>query len=249
MGVAVGFVLPHISSPVLVMTGGTASVGRAAQWLRHLPVAQPRSASSYERESFAFRSTDDDGDGCDVREDVLARDLRDVTYAADACTVLSGTLDDPYTGSVVAFHRGRSTSSAVQIDHVVALRNAWISGADQWDSARRIAYANDPANLLAVQGAANQEKSDASADHWLPPATDFQCTYVAMQVSIKRTWGLSVTRGEKEAMGRVLAQCPGEDAPGADASQASLTILPVPPIGRASPCSCSVCRTRRSDGP
>lgn len=249
LGVVIGFVLPHVSQPVLVLTGGTASVGQAARWLRALPVAQPNSASGYDRDSFAFRATDDDGNGCDVRDDVLARDLHDVAFAADGCTVISGTLDDPYTGSVIRFHRGTTTSSAVQIDHVVALRNAWISGADQWDSARRIAYANAPANLLAVQGEANQEKSDASADHWLPPSRDFQCPYVALQVSIKYTWHLSVTHSEKEAMGRVLAQCPGAEAPDLGGAQGVSTVLLVPLGVQASPCSCTVCRMRRLDEP
>lgn len=268
LGVMLGLVLPHISRPVLVMTGGTASVGQAASMLRALPVEQPHPSSGYQRDSFGFRTTDDDGNGCDVREDVLARDLRDITFDADGCTVRSGTLHDPYTGTVIDFHRGKTTSSAVQIDHVVALRNAWISGADEWNASRRIAYANDPANLLAVQGAANQDKSDASADHWLPPAQGFQCEYVAMQVAIKHTWQLSVTRAEKETMGQVLAQCPGMDAAdasgvvsGAAADIATDTAADVAsgvvaatsrrarPDARASPCSCSACRTRRSDEP
>lgn len=212
LGLVIGIVLPRVSEPVRRATGGTVAFGEAADLARGLTVAEPHASASYDRDLFAFRSTDPDGNGCDVREDVLARDLTDVVFDADGCTVRSGTLADPYTGQEVRFRRGKSTSSAVQIDHVVALRNAWISGADAWELSRRIAFANDPGVLLAVQGQANQEKSDASADHWLPPNEGFRCDYVAMQVSIKHTWGLSVTRTERTAMLETLASCPGQNA-------------------------------------
>lgn len=212
LGLVIGIVLPRVSEPVRRATGGTMAFGEAADLARGLTVAEPHASASYDRDLFAFRSTDPDGNGCDVREDVLARDLTDVVFDTDGCTVRSGTLADPYTGQEVRFRRGKSTSSAVQIDHVVALRNAWISGADTWELSRRIAFANDPDVLLAVQGQANQEKSDASADHWLPPNEGFRCDYVAMQVSIKHTWGLSVTRTERTAMLETLASCPGQNA-------------------------------------
>lgn len=210
VGVTLGMIAPRFVDPLKRLTGGYVAVGPAASALRGLAVRQSGARTTYSRDLFQFRSMDDDGDGCDVREEVLARDLADVVFDADGCTVRSGTLADPYTGASILFRRGRTTSAKVQIDHVVALRNAWISGADGWSTERRIEYANDPANLLAVDGASNQEKSDASADAWLPPNQDFRCEYVAMQIAIKSRYGLSVTAAERDAMMDVLAQCPAD---------------------------------------
>ena len=125
----------------------------------------------------------------------------------------SGVLDDPYTGKTITFIRGERTSADVQIDHVVALENAWKSGADTWDTARRYRFGNDPYNLLAVDGPANQEKGSASADYWLPPRTDYRCAYVARQIGVKDKYGLSVTSAEKQAMMGVLHGCPGQPLP------------------------------------
>ncbi len=125
-----------------------------------LAVDDNQSSSGYDRDSFGFRTTDVDGNGCDVRDDVLARDLTDITYKyAGSCVVESGTLADPYTAQTIHFVRGRATSAKVQIDHVVALENAWQSGARDWSTAKRHEFGNDPYNLLAVDGPANQESS------------------------------------------------------------------------------------------
>ena len=109
----------------------------------------------------------------------------------------------------IQFERGEKTSSLVQIDHVVALADAWRSGAWQWDEQRRTEFANDPNNLLAVDGQANQDKSAASADQWLPPNADFRCDYVKLQIAVKNSYGLSVTQAEQDALATQLATCPG----------------------------------------
>lgn len=123
------------------------------------------------------------------------------------CVVVGGILDDPYTGRTIDFHKGEDSSDQVQIDHVVALANAWSSGAWQWDAPRRQEFANDPTNLLAVDGNANQDKGASRADQWLPPNARYRCAYVQRQIVVKSTWGLGVTPREKKAMKVVLDHC------------------------------------------
>ena len=144
--------------------------------------------------------------GCSVREVILARDLME-TNIDDKCRVLAGTLRDPYTGRTIKFQRGPETSSKVQIDHVVALSDAWQKGAQQLPREEREKLANDPLNLLAADGPANQAKGDGDAATWLPPNKPFRCQYIERQVAIKRKYRLWVTNAEKEAMGKVLASC------------------------------------------
>lgn len=143
---------------------------------------------------------------CSVREVVLARDLTD-EKTDEKCRVQSGVLADPYTGKTIHFQRGAKTSQLVQIDHVVALSDAWQKGAQQLTAEQRVQLANDPLNLLAVDGPANQAKSDADAATWLPPHKPFHCQYVARQVAVKRKYQLWVTEAEKEAMTRILLSC------------------------------------------
>jgi hypothetical protein len=121
--------------------------------------------------------------------------------------VETGTLADPYTGTSISFLRGQDTSSAVQIDHVVALSDAWQKGAQQLTPAKRIDFANDPRNLQATDGPTNQQKSDGDAATWLPPSKSYRCTYVARQVDVKTEYQLWVTQAEKDAIARVLSSC------------------------------------------
>lgn len=142
---------------------------------------------------------------CDTRNIVLARDLTE-TIVDDQCRVQTGVLHDPYTGAVIRFSRGEN-SNAVQIDHVVALSDAWQKGAQQLEVSEREAFANDPLNLLAVDGPANQQKGDGDAATWLPPNKAFRCQYVARQVAVKQKYHLWVTPAEKDAIARILSQC------------------------------------------
>lgn len=215
IGVTVGLLLPQVSSDAARITGGYTATGDAADTLNRLTVDDGQDPSGYDRDSFGFRETDTDGSGCDAREDVLARDLTDVRYkSAGSCTVESGTLDDPYTGQTIQFVRGRTTSAKVQIDHVVALENAWQSGARDWTTAERHQFGNDPYNLLAVDGPANQEKGSASAAYWLPTNSAYRCQYVARQIGVKDKYHLTITSAEKDAMLAVLHSCPGQEVPG-----------------------------------
>lgn len=150
--------------------------------------------------------------GCDVRNMILRRDLSE-TVINEECQVTSGFLDDPYTGTVIRFQRGSATSQAVQIDHVVALSDAWQKGAQQLSFEERVLLANDPLELLAVSGQANQQKGDGDAATWLPPNRPFRCQYVARQIAVKKNYKLWVTQPEKDAMIRVLSKCPGQRLP------------------------------------
>ena len=141
--------------------------------------------SGYSRAKFGQPWYDVDDNGCDTRDDVLANDLTGIATGEGGCVVKTGTLHDPYTGTTTHFVRGKATSSAVQIDHVVALGDAWRTGAARWTKARRLVYANDPAVLLAVDGPANEAKGDGDAADWLPPKASFGCRYVAIQIAIK----------------------------------------------------------------
>jgi hypothetical protein len=171
--------------------------------------------TGYEREEFGDGWADTDHNGCDTRNDVLARDLTGERFRPGSdCVVVSGTLDDPYSGRTIEFRRGEDTSDDVQIDHVVALSDAWQKGAQRWDADRRTAFANDQLNLLAVDGPLNQQKGDGDAATWLPPNTSYRCAYVARQVAVKAGYGLWVTRAERNAAATVLAGCPDEPLPG-----------------------------------
>lgn len=150
--------------------------------------------------------------GCDMRNIVLNRDLVDVKID-DKCNVVSGRLSDPYTGKQILFEKGDETSADVQIDHVVALSDAWQKGAQALDIATRIELANDPLELLAVDGPTNQKKSDSDAASWLPPNKGFRCQYVARQIAVKKKYSLWVTAAEYEAIKTVLASCPLQSLP------------------------------------
>lgn len=163
--------------------------------------------TGYDRALFGQAWADVDRNGCDTRNDILARDLTDITYKDGTCRVLTGTLDDPYTGQNINFVRGQDTSTAVQIDHLVALSDAWQKGAQQLSPERREQLANDPANLLAVDGPANMQKSDGDAATWLPANKSFRCTYVSKQIDVKAAYALWVTQAEKDAMVRILSDC------------------------------------------
>jgi hypothetical protein len=176
--------------------------------LQQLRVEAAAPMTGYSRAKFGPAWSDVDDNGCDTRDDVLKRDLTAVVFKAGGdCVIQSGTLQDPYTGKPIHFVRGVGTSAAVQIDHVVALGAAWQTGAATWTPARRLAYANDPAVLLAVDGPANEAKGDADAADWLPPMTSFDCRYVAHQIAIKTTYDLWLTKREHDAMSTLLAAC------------------------------------------
>ena len=148
--------------------------------------------------------------GCDMRNRILARDLTKLKFKdSKRCVVVSGVLNDKYTGKRINFVRGNKTSYKVQIDHVVALSDSWQKGAQKWSKVTRRAFANDPLNLLAADGPANASKGDGDTATWLPPNKKFRCPYVARQVDVKAKYEVWVTRAEQSAMVRVLKPCAG----------------------------------------
>jgi hypothetical protein len=178
--------------------------------LDQLPVKGKAPKTGYERSAFS------DGWGqigsCSVRNYILKRDLKKLTYRGN-CIVDSGVLTDPYSSKVINFKYGVGTSIAVQIDHVVALSDAWQKGAQKLTSQQRENFYNDPLNLLAVDGPTNSSKGDSDAATWLPPNKAYRCAYVARQISVKAKYKLWVTSAEKTAIKRVLSTCPKQVLP------------------------------------
>jgi hypothetical protein len=171
--------------------------------------------TGYTRDQFGPAWADVDRNGCDTRNDILKRDLTNEVFKekTNACTVLSGTLVDPFSGETINFVRGVATSSEVQIDHTVALSNAWQTGAFKLTADQRKAFANDPLNLLAVKGRLNSQKGDGDAATWLPPLKSYRCEYVSRQIAVKVKYKLWFTAPEKEAMIRILKTCPEKALP------------------------------------
>lgn len=204
----------------------------ASAKLATLPIKGRAPKTGYDRSLFGSAWTDDvtvtfGHNGCDTRNDILRRDLVAIELKPESngCTVLAGVLHDAYTGDTVEFHRGQGTSSQVQIDHVVALSDAWQKGAQQWDAAQRRNFANDPINLQATTGSVNEQKGDGDAATWLPPNKSYRCTYVSRIVDVKSTYGLWVTQAEHDAIAGILANC---GAPAA--APATATITPAAPV-------------------
>ena len=153
-------------------------------------------------------------DGCNLRQRILKREFGE-SAVLEGCTVIAGEYDEPYAGEHMVF-KNKEEVSKIQIDHVVALSDAWQKGAQYMSYDIRNAIATDPLNLLAVNGAANQGKSDGDAATWLPSNKAFRCQYVARQISVKYKYGMWVTESEKEAMEKVLGKCPKEPAVGVE---------------------------------
>ncbi|MET4226543.1 hypothetical protein ABIC85_003814 [Oerskovia enterophila] len=217
IALALGVVIANAVNQQTIEAHEAPASGTALAALATLDVKGPAASTGYERENFGSAWADVDGNGCDTRNDILARDLTDLTYSTrdKACEVRTGTFDDPYTGQVISFVRGNKTSAAVQIDHVIPLMDAWRKGAQAWDAQTRLRFANDPLNLLASDGSANQSKGARDASAWLPPNNAFRCTYIARQIAVKVTYDLWVTPAEHDAMATVLDGCPSEPLPAA----------------------------------
>ncbi|MCM3924784.1 HNH endonuclease family protein [Frankia sp. AiPs1] len=205
--------------PAATGAGTRAAAGSALALLATLPVRAEDNSPKYQREEFGTPWSDVDHNGCDTRNDILRRDLRSTTVRrSDGCTVLTGELNDPYTTRIIRFDRSRN-ASAVQIDHVVPLADAWRTGALDWTDAQRRQFANDPENLLAVDGPTNQRKSDHDAAEWLPPSPGEQCPYIARQVGLKSRYHLWVVAAEAKAMRAVLQKCSAQPALGTTAAR------------------------------
>lgn len=199
--------MPAEAASVAIVDSSTTDQMTALALLALVPVKGRAPMTGYLRTAmFGAAWLDEDRNGCDTRNDVLNRDLTGIVKSG-SCRVLSGQLISPYSGGVIDFVRGNLTSTAVQIDHVVSLGDAWQTGAQQLNQAQRVALANDPINLFAVDAHSNAQKRDGDTATWLPASRPFRCTYVSHQISVKATYGLWVTQAEHDAMVRVLSDC------------------------------------------
>lgn len=217
---------------VIVAYQVTTTAGRPSEYIAHadLPTVAPGTdvlgglaqvearvrSHDYRRDAFGESWTDETSapggrNGCDTRNDILERDLLDKTYVAiSRCptAVATGTLLDPYTNATVPFVRGAQTGAAVQIDHLVPLAYAWDMGARAWSDETRTRFANDPANLLAVDGSANQDKGDKEPALWMPPNEAFHCQYAMQYIAVLRGYGLPVDAPSVPVLTDAAATCP-----------------------------------------
>ena len=199
--------------PNLNATAAPASrFDRARQQLKQLQVRGWDRLSDFKRYRFGQAWSDDVNvefghNGCNTRDDILRRDLKNLVVRPGTCFAQSGTLVDPYTGTTIEFVRGQQTSNSIEIDHVVSLADAWYKGARSWDPQRRLDFANDPRNLLAVSPQANFDKAFRDASSWLPPNQAFRCDFVARQIDVKAAYGLWLSAKEKKALSDVLEHC------------------------------------------
>lgn len=187
----------------------TVDVATVLKQLDGIPVKGRAPKTGYTRDEFGPAWSDTDHNGCDTRNDILARDLTDETFkpGTNNCVVATGTLADKYTGTTIEFIRGQDTSNAVQIDHIVPLSDAWQKGAQQLSPEQREELANDPLNLMAADGPTNSAKADKDAATWLPPYRAFRCEYVARQTAVKAKYSLWVTQAEHDAISGILNGC------------------------------------------
>ena len=182
--------------------------------MRVVPRVSPRDLG-YRRSAFGSAWADVDGNGCNQRDDVLRRDALPGTAVVaiqGRCDhdVVAGSWSDPYTGKLLRFDdlKDRVQAQAVQIDHVVPLAEAWVSGASGWSQERRRSCANDLDALRAVDGPTNAAKGDGDPAAWRP-RKPFQCDYARQWIDIKATWNLAVDESERRALAEMLSFCEG----------------------------------------
>lgn len=219
---AIGLVVasPNSYEQVLEPVGGVANAEAqgsllASTVLEKLEIKGRAPKTGYERTE--FYKTWPNVEGCNLRQRIIKRELGGTAKLdSDNCTVLSGEFDEPYTGQHLIFYEKSDLSRGIQIDHVVALSDAWQKGAQNLPAEIRYNLATDPLNLLAVDASANQQKSDGDAATWLPKNKGFRCQYIARQISVKYKYQLWVTQAEYDAMSRILASCPNEPAVGVE---------------------------------
>ncbi len=200
-----------------VAAAGLPTVRPGTDVLAGIAVVPDRARRHDYRRSAFGDAWDDDNDapgghnGCDTRDDILNRDLADITQVSTKrCpdAVATGTLHDPYTNATVAFTRGAGVGESVQIDHIVPLAYAWDMGASGWPYRKRLRFANDPANLLAVAGRANQDKGDAQPALWMPANTAFACQYAMAYLAVLRGYALRLDQPSADTLRRAAATCP-----------------------------------------
>lgn len=211
LAIGVYCIYQQYSQPATI-TVSSSSKELAVNALNNLEVKAQESGEDYDRGEF-LSSWGKWVTGCNVRQKILNRDVKKITHASNGCTVTSGELDDPYSGEVIELRNKSAVTHKVQIDHVVALSNAWRTGAQHLSEKERNQLANDDLELIAVSSQTNQDKSDGDASEWLPENTAFHCEYIARQIAVKIKYHLWVTASERNAMVGVLKTCPDQKLP------------------------------------
>ncbi|MEV7965129.1 HNH endonuclease family protein [Sphaerisporangium sp. NPDC088356] len=181
----------------------------AVKLIEKVPTKGRGPKTGYDRDEFGYAWADNADDipfahnGCDTRNDVLARDGDALKYRSGSkCVLISMTLHDPYTDKTIDWTK--QNASDVQIDHVMPLSYDWQMGASRWSKAKRVQIANDPLNLMPVDGSANSSKGDSGPATWLPPSKVIRCSYAVRFAQVALKYELPVTAPDKDAM---LAQC------------------------------------------
>ncbi len=215
--VVAGQVLSAAGRPGLSAQAAAPVLAAGADVLAGVRVVPSRvRGNDYRRAAFGEAWDDDTSapgghNGCDTRNDILARDLIEVTFVSTKrCphAVSTGTLHDPYTNGTLVFTRGEQVGASVQIDHIVPLAFAWDMGARDWPDGVRKRFANDPANLLAVQGKANQDKGDLPPGQWMPPNTAFWCQYAVQFAAVARGYRIAIDESSAREIRNAAASCP-----------------------------------------
>jgi hypothetical protein len=200
---------PGAAGPTTATTAAPPAVpngngGRAAELLAELSVADESGADGYEREAFG-ESWGAAGDGCDVRDEVLAVESTvPVKRGDDGCTIESGRWVSIYDGYTTP------DPTELEIDHMVPLAEAWASGARAWPEARRVAFANDTRHadaLVAVTAATNTAKRDRDPAEWMPSARESWCRYASAWITQKYSWQLTIDAAEQRALTNILNTC------------------------------------------
>jgi len=177
--------------------------------------------TGYKREYFKHW-VDEDSDGCNTREEVLIRDSTTKPQVDRyGCKVIAGNWYSPYDA------RKLTEPSDIDIDHMVALKEAWDSGANVWSASTRQRFANDltdSRSLIAVTDSVNRSKGDRDPSNWLPPNRGYWCEYLSRWVAVKARWGLSMDQSEAGRVRKLLQN-----------DCATTAIAPITPVGGAAP--------------
>ncbi|GGX25857.1 HNH endonuclease family protein [Streptomyces lomondensis] len=203
---------PDGTKPGLAAITSAADQARARALIEKVATKGRGPRTGYERDKFGYAWMDSaPGDvpyarnGCDTRNDLLKRDGEDLRFRTGSdCVAISLTLHDPYTGKVIEWTKSRATK--VQIDHVMPLSYDWQMGASRWTKDKREAIANDPLNLVPVDGPTNSAKGDSGPASWLPPNKRIRCAYSVRFAQVSLKYDLPVTAADKRMM---LRQCGG----------------------------------------
>lgn len=203
---------PDGTGPGLAPITSDADRARARALIEKVETKGRGPKTGYDRDKFGYAWMDSapggvpfSRNGCDTRNDLLQRDGEEVRFRSGSdCVVVAMTLADPYTGREIDWAKSRAMS--VQIDHVMPLSYDWQMGASRWDKGKRQEIANDPLNLMPVDGPTNGSKSDSGPASWLPPNKRIRCSYAVRFAQVSLKYELPVTSADKETM---LRQCGG----------------------------------------